>query len=214
MKLVGKIWVALMLVVSLTHSAPAKQDAYVELDQFMHGLQGLEAEFKQVVRDAQGRKVEESSGTLALSRPNRFRWDYREPHAQVIVADGSKLWLYDPDLEQVTVRQLDQSLAGTPAMLLSGQGDLRQSFKIQSSERHDDVEWLTLVPKQTDTDFKRVRLALRDKILVAMELADKLGQTTSLEFSHVQRNPSFAADRFIFTPPPGVDVVGGESSSK
>src|SRR5437870_1909105 len=125
-------WAILVSMASAAATKPAASDAYARLDEFMSGLRGLQAEFKQTVRDARGRKIEESSGTLALSRPNRFRWDYREPHPQVIVADGEKLWLYDPDLEQVTVRRLDQSLAGTPAMLLSGAGDLRDSFNIES----------------------------------------------------------------------------------
>jgi outer membrane lipoprotein carrier protein len=189
-------------------AAKTTADAYARLDSLTSQLQSFTADFKQTVRDAQGRKVEESSGTLALRKPNRFRWDYSQPHAQVIVADGSKLWLYDPDLEQVTVRKLDQSLAGTPALLLSGEGDLRDAFRVERSERRSDVDWLTLVPKQTDTDFKSVRLALRDDTLVGMELADKLGQTTTLEFSHVQRNPAIDIERFTFKPPAGVDVIG------
>jgi outer membrane lipoprotein carrier protein len=208
-------WLGVALyALGTAHGAPVKQDGYARLDEFMRGLQGFEAEFTQVVRDAQGRTVEESGGTLALSRPNRFRWDYREPHAQVIVADGERLWLYDPDLEQVTVRRLDQSLSGTPAMLLSGEGDIRENFKVQQSEQKNGTEWITLLPKRADAEFKRVRLGLRDRNLIAMELADKLGQVTSVDFAHVQRNPSFRADRFVFTPPPGVDVIGGDADKK
>ena len=217
MKLITRIWIVLTLCaiwVAGNSAQSAKQDAYARLDAFMSELHGLQGEFRQVVRDAQGRKVEESSGVLALQRPNRFRWDYREPHAQVIVADGAKLWLYDPDLEQVTVRRLDESFAGTPAMLLSGEGDLRSSFKIERSEQRNGVEWLTLAPLRADTNFKRVRLGLRGNTLVAMELSDKLSQITLIEFSNVQRNPSFAADRFVFTPPAGVDVIGGDTAEK
>jgi outer membrane lipoprotein carrier protein len=215
MPMLRRIFLGLTLCASIVASAASvKPDAYSRLDEFMQGLQALQAEFRQTVRDAQGRKVEESSGTLALARPNRFRWDYREPHPQVIVADGKKLWLYDPDLEQVTVRRLDQSLAGTPAMLLSGEGDLRASFKIESSERRNGLEWLSLIPKRGDTDFKRVRLGLRDKTLAAMELSDKLGQVTQLDFSHVQRNPTFEEHRFEFTIPSGVDVIGAEAGEK
>ncbi|HYM34884.1 MAG TPA: outer membrane lipoprotein chaperone LolA [Steroidobacteraceae bacterium] len=205
----------LLCVVSVANATkPVTSDAYTRLDGFLRDLKSFQAEFHQVVRDAQGRKVEESSGQLALSRPNRFRWDYRAPHAQVIVADGEKLWLYDPDLEQVTVKRLDQSFAGTPAMLLSGEGDLRESFKIEGSERRNGVEWVNLTPKRADVDFKLVRLALRDKILVGMELSDKLGQVTLLEFSKPQRNPTFDKDRFVFAPPAGVDVIGGDASAK
>jgi len=209
MNLINRSWAAIFAIVvaSSAYAAP-KGDASKRLDDFVRDLRSLQGEFRQVVRDAQGRKVEESSGVLALQRPNRFRWDYKEPHAQIIVADGAKLWLYDPDLEQVTVRKLDQSFAGTPAMLLSGEGDLSESFKIESGERKNGIEWLNLLPKHADSEFKRVRLGLRDTTLVAMELDDKLGQTTSLEFTHVQRNPSFDASRFVFAPPSGVDVIG------
>lgn len=215
MNVLKRISIGWMLcAISVAAAAAVKQDAYTPLDEFMRGLQGLQAEFRQVVSDAQGRKVEESSGALALSRPNRFRWDYREPHAQVIVADGANLWMYDPDLEQATVRPLDRSLAGTPAMLLSGEGNLRESFKVQSMEKRDGIDWIVLTPRRPDAEFKRVRLGLRGATLAAMELADKLGQVTSLQFSDVQRNPVFTADRFIFMPPPGIDVIGESSLSK
>jgi outer membrane lipoprotein carrier protein len=201
--------------VSGAHAAEAgKSDAYARLDTFMNGLQSLQADFHQVVKDAQGRKVEEASGELAIHRPNRFRWDYREPNVQVIVADGAKLWLYDPDLEQVTVRRLDQSFAGTPAMLLSGEGDLRSSFKVASAEKRNGIDWLTLTPTKPDTDFKRVRLGLKKDVIAGMELSDKLGQVTVLEFTSVKRNVSFEKDRFVFIPPAGVDVIGGETAPK
>ncbi|HTE41066.1 MAG TPA: outer membrane lipoprotein chaperone LolA, partial [Steroidobacteraceae bacterium] len=99
-----------------------------KLDEFLQSLQTLQADFRQLLRDGQGRLIEESQGTLAIQRPDRFRWDYREPHEQVIVADGKKLWLYDVDLEQVTVRPMEQSLAGTPASLLSGGDGLNANF--------------------------------------------------------------------------------------
>jgi outer membrane lipoprotein carrier protein len=188
-------------------------DGYKKLDAFLQGLTALEAEFRQTLRDSQGRVVETSTGTLAIRRPNRFRWDYREPHSQVIVADGERLWLYDTDLQQVTVRRLDQTLAGTPAMLLSGQADLRTGFEVERVESKDGLTWVALTPKRSDTDFRRVRLGLRGDALAYMELEDKLGQTTLLEFSHFVRNPKVDAARFVFTPPPGADVIGDGGSS-
>lgn len=210
-------WTLLIAVCTLVTSATAapeaatasaKDPAMARLDSFMRELQSLEADFEQQLRDGQGRLIEQSSGKLAMHRPNRFRWDYQEPHAQTIVADGQRLWLYDPDLEQVTVRPLEQTLAGTPAMLLSGEGDLRTSFRVEKIEKRGAVEWLTLLPTRHDTDFKRVKLALRGNALEAMELADKLGQTTALEFRNVRRNPAIDAARFAFKPPAGVDVIG------
>jgi outer membrane lipoprotein carrier protein len=212
--------VAALCFASLALAAPAEKStatqdpAFARLDGFMRELQSLQADFEQQLRDGQGRLIETSSGTLSMRRPNHFRWDYLKPHPQTIVADGQRLWLYDPDLEQVTVRPLEQSLAGTPAMLLSGEGDLRASFRVEKLEKRGAVDWLTLLPKRSDTDFKRVRLGLRGNALHAMELSDKLGQTTALEFRNVQRNPKFDAMQFVFKPPEGADVIGDVGDTK
>jgi len=193
-------------VTPVAQSETAQQSS--KLDDFLQGLQTLQADFRQVLRDGQGRLIEESRGVLAIHRPNRFRWDYTAPHEQTIVADGKKLWLYDVDLEQVTVRPMEQSLAGTPAVLLSGSEDLRASFKVERTDSKGKTTVVTLVPKRSDTDFKRVRISMVDKKLTAMELSDRLGQSTTLEFSNLQRNVPIADVRFVFTPPAGVDVIG------
>lgn len=186
---------------------------YQKLYQFMQGLQSLEADFEQTLQDGRGQVTEKSSGTLAIKRPNQFRWDYLKPHPQLIVSDGQRLWLYDSDLQQVTVRKLDQSLAGTPAALLSGDEDLRKSFEVERLEDKGGWTWINLSPKRSDTDFKSVRLAVRKDQLGYMELTDKLGQTTLLQFSKFKRNPSLPASRFQFTPPAGVDVIGDAQSA-
>lgn len=186
----------------------SKPATSTKLDEFLQGLQTLQADFRQILRDGQGRLIEESQGVLAIHRPDRFRWDYATPHEQTIVADGKKLWLYDVDLEQVTVRPMAQSLAGTPAVLLSGSEDLRASFQVERSDSKGKSTVLTLVPKRNDTDFKRVRISFVDKKLAAMELSDRLGQSTTLEFSNVQRNLPLSESLFVFTPPTGVDVIG------
>ncbi len=211
----GLSW--LVVAQPIAHSAEprpiASVDAgYQRVDRFMQGLTGLEASFKQVLRDSRGQVAEQSSGTLTVSRPDRFRWDYAAPHAQLIVSDGTRLWLYDPDLEQVTVRALDQSLAGTPAMLLSGGGDLRDAFTVERVEQGGEgTFWVQLVPKRGDTDFRRVRLGFRGDMLRFMELEDKLNQTTVLEFVGLKRNPVTDASQFAFKPPAGADVIGDAS---
>jgi outer membrane lipoprotein carrier protein len=182
---------------------------YQRLDRFMKDLKGLAASFRQVLRDSRGQIAEQSSGKLLILRPDRFRWDYELPHAQTVVSDGSRLWLYDPDLEQVTVRPLDNTLAGTPAMLLSGGGELRSAFDVERVERGSEgIFWVQLVPKRADTDFRRVRLGFSGDTLRFMELDDKLNQTTVLEFIGLKRNPSINAEQFTFTPPAGADVIG------
>lgn len=197
-----------------SRSIATVQSGYDRVDRFMQGLTGLEATFKQVLRDSRGQIAEQSSGTLKVSRPDRFRWDYASPHAQVIVSDGTRLWLYDPDLEQVTVRAVDQSLAGTPAMLLSGGGNLRDAFTVERVEQASEgTFWVQLTPKRGDTDFRRVRLGFRGDALKFMELEDKLNQTTVLEFIDLKRNPALAAGQFAFKPPPGADVIGDAAKS-
>jgi outer membrane lipoprotein carrier protein len=194
-------------------AAPSPQAGQKRVEAFLQGLDGLQAQFKQVLMDRNGQSVDEASGTLAISRPDRFRWDYREPYEQVIVADGTRIWIYDSDLEQVTVRKLDETLSATPAMLLSGRSNLADNFNVTQVEQEGPVEWVRMEPKRDDTDFRWVRLGFEGPLLRYMQLADKLGQTTSLEFSKVERNPPLDPSRFTFTVPPGADVIGDASAA-
>lgn len=179
-----------------------------KVEGFLQGLQSLQAHFKQTLSDRAGQVVEQASGELAIRRPDRFRWDYQQPNKQVIVADGTRIWLYDSDLEQVTVRKLDATLSATPAMLLSGQGNLQDNFTVVQSSEEAVIQWVRMEPKRDDTDFKWVRLGFDGATLKFMQLADKLGQITTLEFSQVQRNPAIDSSLFTFTVPAGADVIG------
>jgi outer membrane lipoprotein carrier protein len=201
----------LVLLTNATLAAPAPSGA-ARVEEFLRGLQSFEANFNQRLTDKSGRILDESSGRLAIQRPNRFRWDYREPAEQVIVADGKRIWLYDPELEQVTVRRLDDTLSATPAMLLSGEGKLQDNFKVVRSKREDNVDWVTLEPQRADTDFKSVTLGFVGSELRHMQLADKLNQVTSLEFADMQSNKPLDPQRFTFTPPPGADVIGADNA--
>lgn len=191
----------------------AADDGYQRVERFLGSLQGLQAQFKQTLTDSKGQVTDESSGTLAIRRPNRFRWDYREPHEQLIVADGKRIWLYDSDLEQVTVRRLDESLSATPAMLLSGEGNLADNFTVTKTSQDAAAQWVMMEPKRNDTDFKWVRLGFSGEVLKFMQLADKLGQITTLEFSKLEKNPPLDPSRFTFTIPPGADVIGDASDA-
>ena len=201
---------SLAFFIGVVHAASNNEGAQ-RVERFISNLQTLQAEFKQTLTDGKGQVTERSSGTLAIQRPNRFRWDYREPHEQLIVADGTQIWLYDADLEQVTVRKLDATLSATPAMLLSGQGNLQDNFTVNQTSQEAGVFWVRMQPKRDDTDFKWVRLGFDGNALRFMELADKLGQTTHLEFSQLERNPALDPSRFTFTVPPGADVIGDTS---
>jgi outer membrane lipoprotein carrier protein len=209
----GRIVAALLLTLCahVTFAASDLPAGRQKVEGFLQGLQSLQAQFKQTLTDRNGQTVEQASGTLAIRRPDRFRWDYREPNEQLIVADGSRIWLYDADLEQVTVRKLDDTLSATPAMLLSGQGNLEQNFEVTQTSQEGGVFWVRMQPKRDDTDFKWVRLGFDGAALKFMELADKLGQTTHLEFAQLERNPTLDPSRFTFTVPPGADVIGDAS---
>jgi outer membrane lipoprotein carrier protein len=187
--------------------AVADARAAARLDAALDSLSSLRAEFSQSVTDAGGQRTESAEGSVSLARPGRFRWDYRVP-AQLIVSDGTTVWLYDEDLAQVTVRPAADSLAGTPALLLSGQADLAGAFEISDGGEEGGLAWSRLRPKDADSDFTEMRVGISGKELRRMTLLDKLGQTTELEFSGIERNPRFEVDTFTFVPPPGVDVVG------
>jgi outer membrane lipoprotein carrier protein len=207
MKVVNRMLsILLLLCLGTVNAAPDAGSQRVE--RFLQGLEGMQAQFRQTLADRTGQVTDQSSGVLAISRPNRFRWDYRQPYEQVIVSDGARIWLYDSDLEQVTVRKLDESLSATPAMLLSGKGKLEDNFKVTQTEQDKSVQWVRMEPKRSDTDFKWVRLGFSGEALRFMELGDKLGQTTVLEFSNFERNPKLDPTRFVFKVPEGADVIG------
>jgi len=204
-------WLAGLLSCALAPAALAQgsADAVARVDAYLASLDTLVADFSQVVRNRDGEIVDRASGKLSLSRPDRFRWDYQQPYVQTIVADGRRLWLYDSDLEQVTVRALEQGLGSTPAMLLSGSGRVGDAFASAAVQRQGDWTWYRLAPKQQETDFEQVSLAFdRKGELAAMELRDKLGQTTVIEFGGLRRNVALDQQLFRFEPPPGADVIG------
>lgn len=200
-------FLAALLPCTAVADAAADARAAARLDAALDSLATLRAEFRQTVTDAGGELRESAEGSVSLARPGRFRWDYRQP-AQLIVSDGTTVWLYDEDLAQVTVRPAADSLAGTPALLLSGQADLAGAFQISDGGEEGGLAWSRLRPKDADGDFTELRVGVAGGELRRMTLRDKLGQTTELEFSRIERNPRFDADTFTFVPPPGVDVVG------
>jgi outer membrane lipoprotein carrier protein len=163
--------------------------------------------FEQQVFDRSGKAVEKASGTFAFQRPGKFRWVYEKPHQQVLVGDGTKLWIHDPDLNQVTVKHIDQAISSTPAALLAGKDDITALFTLRDAGSADGLEWVEATPKAPDTGFERVRLGLRGKTLAAMELYDQLGGRTMLRFVDLKSNAPVAADNFRFVPPKGADVL-------
>ena len=154
--------------------------------------QVAKASFSQVVASKSGRK-QESSGTMAFSRPGKFRWSYEKPYQQLLVSDGVKLWSYDKDLEQVTVKKLGDALGNTPAAFLAGSGEVEKNFILSEPGKVDGVEIVDAVPKDKDSTFQRVRIGFVDKLPKMMEVRDNFGQVTTLCSLAFERNPSFAA---------------------
>lgn len=199
--------VAALLSWAATADGPADARAAARLDTALEGLSSFRAEFRQTVLDTDGQLAESAEGTVALARPGKFRWDYRTP-PQLIVSDGSTVWLYDTDLAQVTVRPAAEALVGTPALLLSGQANIRAEFAVTDGGTHDGLSWSVLAPKDAQSDFRELHVGIAGGNLRRMILVDRLGQTTRLDFERIERNPRFDPGSFSFTPPPGVDVIG------
>jgi outer membrane lipoprotein carrier protein len=172
------------------------------------------ARFRQQVFDREGKVVERASGTFAFQRPGKFRWVYETPNQQVLVGDGAKLWIHDPDLNQVTVKRIDQAISSTPAALLAGKDDITSLFTLRDAGVADGLSWVEATPKAQDTGFERVRLGLLGRTLAAMELHDQLGGRTLLRFSEMKPNAPVAPDTFRFVPPKGADVMEDPPAKK
>lgn len=198
------------VVFSLSAAAMAAADTPMppRLERFFAGLVTIEANFEQEQIDAQTGERRTASGTFLLSRPGKFRWDYVKPYRQLIIADGSKIWVYDPDLEQVIVKQAEQALGDMPAQLLSTVQPLSDAFDIAQLDDEDGMSWFSLTPIKPDGTIEAVRLGFDRDHLRAMQLTDAFGQQTTIRFYNVKRNPAIDASRLTFQPPPGVDIVG------
>lgn len=198
----------LFLLFALALGSAAHAGGVDRLKAFIAGAKTAEADFTQTVADKNGRVSQQVSGKMAFARPGKFRWDYNKPYEQVIVGDGAKLWLYDTDLEQVTVKSLGDVIAGTPAALLAGDNAIEKYFALKNAGVADGLEWLEATPKTKDTSFERIRMGFKGDTLVQMDLFDFFGQRTTLKLTKMVRNPSIPASRFTFTPPKGADIIG------
>jgi len=165
-------------------------------------------EFEQKIFDHNLKLLQESRGVLAFSRPGRFRWSYVKPYAQLIVGDGARVWIYDEDLKQVTVKKLDLALGSTPAALLAGNNEAMRAFRLSDKGTRDGREWLEALPRDKEGNFEKIRMGFGSSGLEVMELVDSFGQTTVLGFASLERNPKLDPGLFRFSPPRGADVIG------
>ena len=194
------------LALTLLSPVLAHADAVESLRNFVQTVQSGRSPFTQVVTAPDGVKKKTSSGEFEFQRPNRFRFEYTKPYEQQIVSDGQKVWLFDVDLNQVTVRAFDQVLGSTPAALLAG-GNLERDFTLQADADAGGLQWVQAQPKAKEGQIRQLRVGFRGKDLAAIELLDALGQRSRLDFGRFEPNVTLAPTRFKFTAPAGVDVL-------
>jgi outer membrane lipoprotein carrier protein len=188
--------------------APAHAGSLDRFAQFLGSAQSARAGFEQKIFDRNAKLVQESRGTFSFQRPGRFRWAYVKPYAQLIVGDGAKVWIYDEDLQQVTVRRIDKALGSTPAALLSGNNEAVKAFKLSDRGVRDGLEWMDALPRDSDANFERISLGFGFSGLAVLELRDTFGQTTVVRFTSFELNPRLDPGSFRFVPPKGADVIG------
>ena len=187
---------------------PSSSMASDALARFSKDLRGLEGQFTQSVFDDRGTQREQSSGQIALALPRLFRWQYEQPFPQLIVADGDHVWIFDPDLEQVTVRKQALEEQSSPLAVLIDPTELERQFKVSDTGIRNGLEWVRLTPRKEDAAFSEAQIGFAGNSLAQMVLIDSLGQRTEINFSGWTRNPEFKSGTFRFVPPPGADVVG------
>lgn len=196
-------WLGLLLAVPCVALGASPE----ELKALLRETTTARAHFAQMVLDKNLKLLQQVTGTMHFSRPGRFRWEYDKPYEQLIVSDGKRLWIYDKDLNQVTVRRLDRALGASPAALLAGSNEIERSYTLASLGHQEGLDWLEAVPKTRDTAFERVRLGFGKAGLEAMELRDTFGQVTVIKFSAIERNAPLPPELFRFSPPKGADVL-------
>jgi outer membrane lipoprotein carrier protein len=202
--------VLLFLSFYLLHAIANAASGMEQLNRFHNDVSSIDAEFYQVLKDASDNKVQESSGKVWIKRPGLFRWEYNDPYPQVIVADGERIWIYDPELDQVTIKQENSAIGNAPSLVLSGKYPLSRDFKLTEVDRGDQYQWVSLVPRQEDSDFAEISVAFLNDALVMLELKDNLGQRTQIHFKSQKINSVIDASKFRFSIPPGTDVIGGD----
>ncbi|WP_353573312.1 outer membrane lipoprotein chaperone LolA [Candidatus Albibeggiatoa sp. nov. BB20] len=194
----------LLLGLLLSTNLYAQQDLAV----FLHDLTSLQANFVQRLYADTGELLEETEGQMYIQRPDRFRWAYQVPYQQLIVADGQLVWIYDEDLEQVTIKDFDTALGKTPTLLLmSSQPRVEQDFNMTKLDSQSEYSRLQLEPKDEEAQFEKIILTLDGQALRGLDLVDNLGQTTTMHFKNMQRNSQLDKKLFQFTPPEHVDII-------
>jgi outer membrane lipoprotein carrier protein len=205
-RLIRRALIAALVAVSTLGAVPVQAGPVETLREFVQTVRSGQGRFTQTVTSPDGKRRKVSQGVFEFQRPNRFRFVYAKPFEQIIVADGQKVWMYDPDLNQVSVRRLSQALGATPAALLAG-GSLDQDFELAAQPPRDGLEWVQATPRQRDGTIQTMRVGFRGKELAALEVLDPFGQRSLLQFPEFKAHAVVPPEQFRFTPPPRADLI-------
>jgi outer membrane lipoprotein carrier protein len=203
-----KLIVFLLFGYALSGLGAVQAQSESTVQRYFRDLKSLRANFTQTVFNDQSRPLQTSSGQVFMQKPGRFRWDYRQPFKQIIVADGDRLWVYDSELAQVTVKRLEKAFSAAPLALLSGAVPVEEAFTVHAIAQHDGLRWYELRPKDTQAEFTLIRVAFAGDLLKVIELEDVFNQRTRLNFEKLERNVAIDPALLRFVPPSGVDVIG------
>jgi outer membrane lipoprotein carrier protein len=206
--------IAIPLSGVVTTPACAADAAATRIERYLAGSGSMKADFVQTQFSTTGTELRRATGIFYLRRPGRFRWEYLAPEQQLIVCDGRDIWMYEHDLQQVTIRSLAEATDATPAMILARTGGVGEVFTVEDAGRRDGLEWFRLAPRAADPEFRGIELGFRGDDLHTMRFTDRLQQTTVIEFAALDRRARLADPLFRFTPPRGVDVVGRPSAGR
>lgn len=203
-----KSCLCVFLLLPFNASIAQTNEGIVLLENFLQKTQSMQAKFQQKLLDAKGVLLQQSAGDFTLKRPGRFFWDYAIPYPQKIISNGKKIWIYDEELEQVSVKKYSQILAGSPVILLDQQKDLNEDFKVKDGGFNNNQYWVRLTPKKADKEFKKIEVGITKNGLQTMRLYDGFDQTTIIEFENLTTNIKLEDSQFHFEPPTGTDIVG------
>ena len=202
-----KKFLTTLLLLSILPVNVIAENGQTKLDAFLTGLQTLEADFTQRLLNQYGEELESSNGVLYLKRPGKFHWSYVEPYSQKLISDSKTLWVYDEDLEQLTIRDITGLLEDSPAAILGGDMDIDAHYIVSEQLNEDGERWLELTPRDTESQYHGIRLTFADTTLEQMILFDSLGRTTQIVFDNLVRNPDIDESLFQFAAPEGIDVI-------
>jgi chaperone LolA len=199
-----------LLVISTSIFADEQGDAQVRLSKALKALDSIQVNFEQTVLNDNSEVIQQSTGSLAIQRPQKFNWTYKTPNEQQIIADGEEIWVYDVDLKQATVKPMNDSLSNTPIMILMNSNILESKFNLNEIGQKKFLYWVELTPKNEEAQFERIYFGLKDKQIMAMDLRDTFGQSTQIVFSEHRYNVIHNPATFMFEATPDIDVYGGQ----